>query len=78
MRLSDAKKPAMEWSEAAMLPACVRTMSGGAALRQLRKIDRLNTSAVQRKNAPASVAEPGDARISPMRRAAYRQITRLL
>lgn len=77
MRLSDAMKPAMEWSEAAMLPARPRTLSDGAALRQLKQVDDLNTVAPLTKNTPAPAEETQDMRSLPLRRAAFRQVTRL-
>ena len=36
MRFSDAAKPAMSWEEAALTPAQVRTLSGGAALKTVK------------------------------------------
>jgi len=76
MRLSDAMRPAMDWSEAAMLPARPRTLSGGAALRQLRRVDAAERLPVPDMEKPAP---PPDARLQRsrwLRRAAYRQILR--
>ncbi|MBQ9299653.1 MAG: hypothetical protein IJ214_04005 [Clostridia bacterium] len=77
MRLSDVMKPAMEWSEAAMLPARVRTLSQGAALRQLKHLDRLDTALVDQEQKPAPAQEARDTRSLLLRRAAYQQIRRI-
>ncbi len=71
MRLSECRKPAMTWSEAAMLPARVRTLSGGAALRQLARSDDRETISIEQKEQPASAVH------TALRRAAYAQIRRL-
>ena len=75
MRLSDAMRPALDWSEAAMLPAQVRTLSGGAALRMLPTRSQLATAQIAEeteKPAPAQDATRG--RMRALRRAAYRQV----
>ena len=77
MRFSDVMKPAMEWSEAAMLPARARTLSQGAALRQLKQVEGLDTAAVERNKTPAPAGEALSARSQMLRRAAYRQIRRV-
>ncbi len=77
MRLSDAMKPAMEWSEAAMMPARPRTLSGGAALRQIRQTRRMDTAEVRERDAPVPAADARGARKAQLKRAAYRQVFRL-
>ncbi|MBQ9197074.1 MAG: hypothetical protein IJ157_07500 [Clostridia bacterium] len=76
MRLSDAMKPAMEWSEAAMLPARARTISQGAALRQLRQLEGLDTAGIY-EELPAPKKNMLETRFSSLGRAAYRQVRRL-
>lgn len=76
MRLFDMMKPAMEWSEAAMLPARVRTLSGGAALRQVSRLEGMETAApAEEKEKPAAAGPvPDEGHMRSLRRAAYRQI----
>ncbi len=78
MRLTDAMKPAMEWAEAAMLPARVRTISGGAALKALPDTALACGEATTRPldaQIPAAASAPvRDNR--RLQRAAYRQIRR--
>ncbi|MBQ7519977.1 MAG: hypothetical protein IJU12_06640 [Clostridia bacterium] len=71
MRLLDCKKPAMTWSEAAMLPARARTLSGGAALRQLARSDERETVRIQEKEQPAPAVD------TALRRAAYASVKKL-
>ena len=71
MRLLECRKPAMTWSEAAMLPARLRTLSGGAALRQLARSDDRETVAIQQKEQPALAVQ------TALRRAAYASVRRL-
>ena len=71
MRLSECRKPAMTWSEAAMLPARVRTLSGGAALRQLARSEDRETMAIEQKKQPAPAVQ------TALRRAAYASVKRL-
>lgn len=73
MRLSDAMKPAMEWSEAAMLPARPRTLSGGAALGQCRQVDGLDTARVE-ENGRQTPVPTRPTRSRALGRAAYRQV----
>lgn len=71
MRFLNCRKPAMTWSEAAMLPARVRTLSGGAALRQLARSEERETVTVEQKKQPAPAVQ------TALRRAAYAEIKRL-
>ena len=71
MRLLNCKKPAMTWSEAAMLPARARTLSGGAALRQLARSEDRETMAIEQKKQPAPAVQ------TALRRAAYASVKRL-
>ena len=43
----------MEWSEAAMLPAIVRTLGKGAALGQLKRLNGYETAILADTPAPA-------------------------
>ena len=61
----------MTWSEAAMLPARLRTLSGGAALRQRARSDDRETVAIQQKEQPAPAVQ------TALRRAAYASVRRL-
>ncbi len=74
MRLSDAMKPAVDWSEAAMLPARLRPFTGGAALGQLKRVSRMDTAVIRDTEPPAPA--PQEKR-TELRRAAYRQVRRL-
>ena len=71
MRLTMCNKPAMTWSEAAMLPARPRTLSGGAALRQLARSEDRETVTVKQKEQPARAVD------RTLRQAAYAQVKRL-
>lgn len=75
MRLFDVMKPAVEWSEAAMLPARPRTLSQGAALRQLTRTGDFETESVMQQTQQPAFA--GDQLHRAMRRAAYAQVRRL-
>ena len=74
MRLSETMSPALTWSEAVLLPARTRTLSGGAALGQLRSLRGVDTARVPEEEStpPARGAED-----RALRRAAYRQVIRL-
>ena len=76
MRQQEAMIPAMEWSEAAMLPARPRTLCGGAALRQLARAAELETAAIRQEKQPAPAADARDAVRRRMRQAAFAQIRR--
>ena len=78
MRFSDAMKPALNWSEAAMLPALPRTFSGGAALKQLPQVEKMDTTSIaaQMQNAPAQ-ADAQIERMRALRRAAYHSVRQL-
>ena len=78
MRLSDAMKPAMDWSEAAMLPARPRTVSAGAALRQLKQVNGLDVAANTEKGVPVPAEAGRDARRLMLKRAAYSHAKRLI
>ena len=78
MRFSDVMKPAMEWSEAAMLPARVRTISDGAALRQVRQASGLDAVLVDRGKTPAPASDALLMRARLLRRAAYHQVRRFV
>ena len=69
-------KPALNWSEAAMLPALARTLSGGAALNQLPQTERMGTALVppQAQKEPAQAADAQMERMRALRRAAYRAV----
>ncbi len=76
VRLTDTMKPAMEWAEAAMLPARVRTISGGAALKALPDTALACGEAITEPldaKVPAAAAAPVMAKRT-LQRAAYRQI----
>lgn len=77
MRLSDVHRPAMEWSEAAMLPAIVRTLSQGAALGQLKRLKGYETAILADTPTPAPADNAQWRRALLLRRAAYAQIRRL-
>ena len=73
MRLFDAMRPAMDWAEAAMLPAGIRTLSGGAALRQVPGLQGVETADVQETGkAAASGVLPEENRT--LRQAAFRHV----
>lgn len=78
VRLTDVMKPAMEWAEAAMLPARVRTISGGAALKALPDTAQAcGEATTQPLDAQIPAAASAPARDNRrLQRAAYRQIRR--
>jgi len=75
MRFSDAMKPALDRSEAAMLPARTRTLSRGAALQQLPRLNELSTAAAKDiTKEPASAAPAPMGGPDALRRAAYHSV----
>lgn len=88
MRLYDMTRPAVGWEEAAMLPACVHTLSGGAALKTLRETEISMEKSLEEKLAsarmevddkekkPVPAADAVINRSALLRRAAYRQLQR--
>lgn len=71
MRFLDAMTPARSWEEAAMMPARMRTMSDGAALKSVKTITKeMETMAVAEQKNPAAEEESTWIR----RRAALRHV----
>jgi len=69
MRFSDVMTPARSWEEAAMMPAKMATLSGGAALKSVRIITKdLETVEVTENKKTAA----GDSGVMSRRRSALR------
>ncbi|MBQ7455660.1 MAG: hypothetical protein IJS53_04390 [Clostridia bacterium] len=69
-------QPALDRSEAAMLPAMARTLSGGAALRMLPRGDAVQSAPVPRDaEKPAAQPDAAMERMRAVRRAAYRLVS---
>ena len=73
MNQAEAMRPALDWSEAAMLPAQVRTLSNGAALRMLPRGAHMRTRELDEEK-PAPAPDAAMERMRALRRAAYGEV----